>query len=141
VLAMLEAEKAAHLAQLDPFLKFVRAHKTELRTKLEDLKKAGKRVLGMGASTKGNVILQYCGIGPELLPCIAEVNEDKFGCFTPGTRIPIVSEADALARKPDVMLVLPWHFRENLMRRYSHWLDQGIGMLFPLPAIELVAPR
>jgi len=141
VLAMLEAEKTAHLAQLDPFVKFVRGHKTELHDKLVDLKKAGKRVFGMGASTKGNVILQYCGIGTDLLPCIAEVNEDKFGCFTPGTRIPIVSEADALAQKPDVMLVLPWHFRENLMRRYSHWLDQGIGMLFPLPAIELVAPR
>jgi hypothetical protein len=141
VLAMLENEKASRLPSLDPFLQFVKSHKTTLHTKLSDLKLAGRRVLGMGASTKGNVILQYCGIGPDLLECIAEVNEDKFGCFTPGTRIPIVSEADALAKKPDVMLILPWHFRENLMRRYSHWLDQGIGMLFPLPEIEFVSSR
>ena len=95
----------------------------------------------MGASTKGNVILQYCGIGVDLLPCICEVNEDKFGCVTPGTAIPIVSEADALARKPDVLLVLPWHFRENLLKRYAHLRERGIGLLFPLPNIDMVAPR
>lgn len=141
VLAMLAEEKSARLAAIGPFVEFVQRHKTDLREELVRLKKAGKRVFGMGASTKGNVILQYCGIGPDLLPCIAEVNEDKFGCFTPGTGIPIVSEADAMAQKPDVMLVLPWHFRENLMRRYAHWLDRGIGMLFPLPTIDLVLPR
>ena len=139
VLDMLEKEKAARLSQIDPFVRFVKAHKTDLHDRLRDLKSAGKRVFGMGASTKGNVILQYCGIGPDLLPCIAEVNEDKFGCFTPGTHIPIVSEADALVEKPDVMLILPWHFRDNLVRRYSHWFGRGISMLFPLPTIEIVS--
>jgi NDP-4-keto-2,6-dideoxyhexose 3-C-methyltransferase len=137
---MLENEKNTGLTSLDQFARFadgVRRHKSELRTLLEELKAAGKRVLGMGASTKGNVILQYCGIGPELLPCIAEVNEDKFGCFTPGTGIPIVSEEEAFAKKPDVFMVLPWHFRENLIRRSGPLLDRGIKLLFPLPKIEL----
>jgi hypothetical protein len=94
----------------------------------------------MGASTKGNVILQYCGIGPDLLECIAEVNEDKFGCFTPGTGIPIVSEQEAMARKPDVFLVFPWHFRNNIVRRAEPFLKRGIKLLFPLPKIELYPP-
>jgi hypothetical protein len=139
--AMLEEEKASQLAGLEPFVRFAQAHKADLRGALVKLKSEGERVLGMGASTKGNVILQYCDIGPDLLPCIAEVNEDKFGCFTPGTGIPIVSETDALARDPSVLLVLPWHFRENLLHRYAHLSDRGIRFLFPLPTIDLFPPR
>jgi len=138
VARMLEDERRAGLSGPEPFARFaasVAAHGRDLRKLLEDLKARGKRVLGMGASTKGNVILQYCGIGPELLPAIAEVNQDKFGCFTPGTAIPIVSEEDALARKPDVLMVLPWHFREIMIRRMKPALDGGVKLLFPLPKI------
>ncbi len=141
VRAMLEREGAEHAGAIGPFVDFVREHKTALRSTLEKLKAQGKTVLGMGASTKGNVLLQYCGIGPDLLPCIAEVNEDKFGCVTPGTGIPIVSEADALARNPHVFMVLPWHFRDAMLRRYAHLLDRGISLLFPLPTIDFVTPR
>jgi hypothetical protein len=140
VARMLDEERRAGLSGADPYARFARAveaHRTELRGLLQRLKAEGKRVFGMGASTKGNVILQYCDIGPDLLECIAEVNEDKFGCFTPGTLIPIVSEGEALARKPDVMLVLPWHFRTNLIGRSRPLLERGIKLLFPLPKIEL----
>jgi hypothetical protein len=105
---------------------------------IDQLEGEGAKVLGYGASTKGNVILQYCGITPERLPFIAEVNEDKFGCFTPGTGIPIISEADARAMKPDYLLVLPWHFRTNLIEREAEFLRDGGKMIFPLPAIEVV---
>ncbi|HXN32006.1 MAG TPA: class I SAM-dependent methyltransferase [Polyangiaceae bacterium] len=137
---MLQQEEDAGITSLEQFARFaggVRRHKSELRALLEGLKGSGKRVFGIGASTKGNVILQYCAIGPDLLPCIAEVNEDKFGCFTPGTEIPIVSEEEAFAQKPDVLLVLPWHFRDNLIRRSAPLLERGIKLLFPLPKIEL----
>ena len=67
--------------------------------------------MGYGASTKGNVLIQYCGIDANLVPYIAEVNPDKFGARTPGSNIPIISEADARAMKPDYFLVFPWHFR------------------------------
>jgi C-methyltransferase C-terminal domain/Putative zinc binding domain/Methyltransferase domain len=136
---MLHEEDTSGLSGLEPFTRFarsVRRHKDELHGLLEKLTDQGKRVFGMGASTKGNVILQYCEIGPRLLPCIAEVNEDKFGCFTPGTAIPIVSEDEAMARAPDVFLVLPWHFRENLIRRAAPRLAQGLRLLFPLPKID-----
>jgi C-methyltransferase. len=102
------------------------------------LRSHGARVLGYGASTKGNVILQFCGIKSDLLSAIAEVNPDKIGSFTPGTLIPIVSEAEAHALQPDYLLVLPWHFRENILRREANFLARGGKIIFPLPQIEIV---
>ncbi len=75
-----------------------------------------KRIIGYGASTKGNVILQFCNLTPKDIPFIAEVNKDKFGRYTPGTYIPIISENEARKMKPDYFLVLPWHFKENILR-------------------------
>jgi hypothetical protein len=119
------------------FSDFVFRHREELPRKLEQLKTEGQKVFGYGASTKGNVVLQFCGITPGLVPAIAEVNSDKFGCFTPGTGIPIVSEMEARNSGADVYLVLPWHFREGIIRRESAFLESGGRLLFPLPMIEL----
>jgi hypothetical protein len=126
------------LAPLEQFAERVFTHRNELVALLDRLHNEGARVLGYGASTKGNVILQFCGFTTEQLPYIAEVNEDKFGCFTPGTGIPIISEAEARAMKPDYFLVMPWHFRENLIEREGEFLGNGGKMIFPLPAIEVV---
>jgi hypothetical protein len=113
-------------------------HRADLRRLLQALQADGKRVVGYGASTKGNVTLQFCGIGPDLVSCIAEVNADKFGAFTPGTGIPIVPEAEARAMKPDYFLVLPWHFRDGIVRREAEFLAGGGRMIFPFPEIEIV---
>ncbi|HEX7517166.1 MAG TPA: class I SAM-dependent methyltransferase [Chthoniobacterales bacterium] len=126
------------VAQHRAFEEAVKSHKEKLLGLLHALKEQKRTVLGYGASTKGNVLLQHCGITPELLPAIAEVNKDKFGCFTPGTNIPIISELEAHAMKPDYLLVLPWHFRENIIQRESAFLGRGGKMIFPLPAIEIV---
>jgi cyclopropane fatty-acyl-phospholipid synthase-like methyltransferase len=123
---------------LEAFRQRTFAHRDKLLTLLTDLRRQDKTVLGYGASTKGNVILQFCGITPELLPAIAEVNPDKFGRYTPGSLIPIISEAEMHAMKPDYLLVLPWHFRETLVHRESEFLRQGGKMIFPLPEIEIV---
>ena len=139
---MLAEERALGLHTMEPYERFaerVAKHRTELRACLERLKAEGGTVFGMGASTKGNVILQYCDIGPDLCACIAEVNEDKFGCFTPGTEIPIVSEAEAASRNPTHFLVLPWHFRKNLVPRAAPLLARGMKLLFPLPEIDIVS--
>jgi len=141
VAAFLEEERTLGLdgpAPYESFRQRVEAHRRVLRDLLIDLKRQGRLVLGYGASTKGNVILQYCGITPDLLPAIAEVNEYKFGRVTPGTRIPIVSEAEAKAMKPDYFLVLPWHFRDNILEREREYLKSGGKMLFPLPRIEII---
>ena len=139
---MLAEERRLGIDTLGPYGRFaesVRKHRDELRALVLRMKSEGKRVFGLGASTKGNVILQYCGIDADLIPCIAEVNEDKFGYFTPGTRIPIVSEAEASARNPDVYLVLPWHFRKNILARAAPLFARGAKLLFPLPSIDLVS--
>lgn len=97
-----------------------------------------KNVLGYGASTKGNVLLQYCGITSAELPCIAEVSEDKFGAFTPGTTIPIVSESTARKMNPDYFFVLPWHFRAGILQREKAFRDAGNHFVFPLPEFSVV---
>lgn len=137
----LRAEAALAMGSLAPFRAFasrVAGHRTGLLDTLEAIRARKQTVLGYGASTKGNVILQYAGIDARLLPAIAEVNADKFGCVTPGTWIPIISEADAHAQKPDHFLVLPWHFRSGLMRREAKYLSAGGKLIFPLPEIDVV---
>lgn len=102
---------------------------------LDEAKDEGKVVCGLGASTKGNVLLQYYGITDELIKEIGEVNEDKFGCFTPGTHIPLVAEDNVLAKNPDYLVVLPWHFREFFLTQDKF---KGRKLVFPLPKFEIV---
>lgn len=139
--AVLEQERQQGLGTLKPFQDFrgrVFAHAEELAATIKEITAHGQMVLGYGASTKGNVILQFCGLSEKEIPYIAEVNEDKFGCYTPGTGIPIISEKEARAMHPDYFLVLPWHFRNGLVARESAYLQSGGRLLFPLPRIEIV---
>lgn len=122
----------------EPFKQRVSRHREELPAKLREIQRAGQVALGYGASTKGNVVLQYCGITAELLPAILEVNPDKFGCRTPGTNIPIISEAEGHARNPDFLMILPWHFKANVMQREAAYRKRGGKLLFPLPEIHIV---
>jgi cyclopropane fatty-acyl-phospholipid synthase-like methyltransferase len=116
----------------------VEAHREQLPARLADIKRQGRLALGYGASTKGNVVLQFCNITPELLPAILEVNPDKFGCHTPGTKIPIISETEGHARRPDFLMVMPWHFKANVIQREAAFLKRGGKLLFPLPEIHTV---
>ena len=109
-----------------------------LRKLLTDLKRDGNTIHIYGASTKGNTILQFCGIGNDVIDCAAERNPDKYGARTLGTDIPIVSEAESRAMKPDYYLVLPWHFKEEFVQREQAMLDAGVGLIFPLPTIEIL---
>ncbi|SFB25974.1 NDP-4-keto-2,6-dideoxyhexose 3-C-methyltransferase [Amycolatopsis marina] len=126
------------MAPYENFARRVRDHRDSLRAFLEDSRAAGKSTLGYGASTKGNVILQYCGIGVEDLPCIGEVSAEKHGCSTPGTGISIVSEEEAKARRPDQLLVLPWVHRGGFIEREQEFLARGGKLVFPLPSISTV---
>lgn len=98
----------------------------------------GKKVIGYGASTKGNAVLQFCGLSATDIPAIAEVNIEKFGCYTPGTQIPIISEEEAHAMEPDYFLVLPWHFKEGILRREKEYRERGGKFIFPFPEIEII---
>jgi len=98
----------------------------------------GKKVYVYGASTKGNTLLQYFGLDCSLITAAAERNPDKWGKVTVGTRIPIVSEEEARAAKPDYFLVLPWHFLEEFQAREKNYLLSGGRFIVPLPHFTLI---
>lgn len=138
---LLEQEDRMGLGTPRPYRDFeerVFRHREDLRRLIHSLNADGKKVLGYGASTKGNVVLQFCGFTEQDIPAIAEVNAEKFGCYTPGSLIPIVSEAEAHAMKPDYLFVLPWHFKDGIVRREREYLSGGGKMIFPFPEIEIV---
>lgn len=113
-------------------------HKMELNAYLRKLKREGKKIHIYGASTKGNTILQWCGIDTTIVDYAAERNPDKFGAMTLGTEIPIISEAESRAMNPDYYLVLPWHFKEEIIEREQEMLKKGVGFIFPLPELNVV---
>ncbi len=138
---LLGQEDRMGLNTLKPYRDFeerVFRHRDDLVRLIRILIADGKKVVGYGASTKGNVLLQFCGFTDKEITCIAEVNADKFGSFTPGTLIPIMPESEVKAMKPDYMLVLPWHFRDSIIRREAQYLASGGKLIFPLPEIEIL---
>jgi len=138
---LLEQEERMGLNTPRPYREFedrVYRHREDLRRLLKALVADGKRIIGYGASTKGNVVLQFCGITDKEVCAIAEVNPEKFGSFTPGTGIPIISEKEARAMQPDYFLVLPWHFKDGILKREQEFLNGGGKMIFPFPEIEII---
>ena len=113
-------------------------HRDELNSLLKRLKKEGKRIHIYGASTKGNTILQWCGIDNRIIDYAAERNPDKYGAFTLGTDIPIISEAESRSMNPDYYLVLPWHFKSEFIEREKEILERGSQLIFPLPNVEII---
>jgi 2-polyprenyl-3-methyl-5-hydroxy-6-metoxy-1,4-benzoquinol methylase len=134
--SLLSYEKTLELNTIKPYLEF--AKRVEIQKKdtiklLTDLKAQGKLVIGYGASTKGNTLLQYYGITSELIPFIAERSPEKWGKVTVGTGIPIISEQEMRIKKPDFLFILPWHFVNNFAIREKNLLDAGVKLIVPLP--------
>ena len=116
----------------------INVHRQELNQLLRKLRRDGKRIHIYGASTKGNTILQWCGIDNQIIDFAAERNPEKFGAQTLGTDIPIISETESRALKPDYYLVLPWHFADEFLQRERETILNGTGMIFPLPKITVI---
>lgn len=138
---MLKQEEDMGLETPKPYRDFeerVFRHRKNLIELIDALVKDGKKVIGYGASTKGNVLLQFCNFTEKQIPFIAEVNEDKFGSYTPGTNIPIISEKEAREMNPDYFIVFPWHFKEGILEREKEFRAKGGKFIFPLPEIEIV---
>ena len=113
-------------------------HRVELLSLLRDIKRQKKTIHLYGASTKGNTILQWCGIDDSIIDYAADRNPDKNGAKTIGTNIPIISEEESRQMNPDYYLVLPWHFKKEFLEREVKMLKKGVGFIFPLPEIEVV---
>ena len=138
VRAILDREEAAGHDTLAPYRAFAeRTERTrrELLAFFDQAEREGKTIGALGASTKGNVLLQYCGFTPDRIVAVGEVNPGKFGSYTPGTFLPIVDQRDLLAMNPDYLLVLPWHFRAFFENSATL---AGRKLLFPLPNVEVV---
>ncbi len=120
------------------FRKNIRKIRRDVQAFLKKARAQKKLVHGYGASTKGNITLQYCGLTPALLPAIADRNPDKWGSKTIGTNIPIISEEDSRKQKPDFYFVLPWHFIDEFKRREQAFLSRGGKFVLPMPQVQLV---
>jgi len=138
VARILADEQARGLDTLAPFEDFAARtaeSRDDLRAFLAQAKAEGKTVAGLGASTKGNVLLQYCGITTGDIAEVGEVNPDKYGAMTPGTYLPILAESEVLAHGHDYHLVLPWHFRHHFLANPAY---SGRTLVFPLPTLQVV---
>ena len=138
---LLEQEDRMGLSTIRPYKEFeerVFKHREDLNRLITCLTNDGKKILGYGASTKGNVILQFCGLTSKEIPAIAEINEEKYGRFTPGTNIPIISDKEAMKINPDYFLVLPWHFKDNILRNEQEYIQNGGKFIFPFPEIQII---
>lgn len=105
---------------------------------LHEAKAQGKKVYGYGASTKGNTLLQLFGITPDLMTAIAERSPYKFGLQTVGTQIPIVSEEQMRSDNPDYLLVLPWHFIDEFVKREQKFIENGGQLVVPCPEFRII---
>jgi hypothetical protein len=141
VAALREEERALGLDTERPYEAFkaeARAIRDDLLRLLEDLQAQSKKVYIYGASTKGNTLLQYCGIDPRLVAKAADRNPEKWGLRTLGTNIPIISEDQARKEQPDYFLVLPWHFLDGFVKREQEFLARGGKFIVPFPRVRLV---
>ncbi len=128
------------LDRLQTYLTFsarVQQNREALVTLLNQLKRAGKRVFGIGAPLKGSTLLNYYKIGPDLVECLTEINQYKIGRYTPGTHIPIVGE-NAIEEVPDYYLLLSWNFLDFLIEKYSDYLSCGGKFIVPHPVVKVI---
>jgi len=116
------------------------AHRENIKSIIYNYKVSGFNIFGLGASTKGNVLLQWAELNNSFINAIGDINPKKYGKLTPGSNIPIVPEEEILkmGNSKSVALVLPWHFRSGILDRATSFLSEGGKLLFPLPNIEVV---
>lgn len=137
----LKLEKKLKLYKKETFTKFInkiKVIKNNITNLIKNIKKQGKTIHGYGASTKGNVLLQYFNLSNKEIDYIADKNPNKYGLYTPGSKIKIVSEKSSRKLKPDYFLVLPWHFKKEILVREKEIRKKNTKFIFPLPNLNIV---
>ena len=105
---------------------------------LDNIKSAKKSLIGYGASTKGNIVLNHCKIGSDKISLICDENQEKFGRYTPGTNIKIISKKEMRKRNPDYLLVLIWSFKSEVIKQEIKYIKKGGKLIFHLPFLHVV---
>jgi len=134
------AEKNGGLEKLQTYFDFahrINQNSKELKSLLHEIVAQGKRVFGLGAPLKGNTLLNYFNIGPDLVEYVIDINEHKVGKFTPGMHIPIIHE-DEVAQQPDYYLVLSWNYLDFFIEKYAHFLMEGGKFILPHPTVSII---
>ena len=138
---VLAAEKAAGLGKISTYKKFAeraRKIKRDLHETLSDMAQRGERVAGYGAPAKGNTLLGFLDIGPELLPYIVDKSPLKQGLYTPGTHIPVVRPEQLLADQPDYVLLLAWNFVDEIIEQQAEYQKRGGKFMVPVPEVRVL---
>ena len=138
---ILREEKLLRLDYPKTYSSFFREIKKigrELKIFINKQIKKNKIIHGYGASTKGNTLLQFFKIGQRQISYISDRNPDKYGLKTPGTNITIISEKESRSLKPDFYLVLPWHFKKEILKREIKIRKKGTKFIFPLPKLTII---
>jgi len=139
--SILNQEKKYKLNSVNTYYKFfkkINLIKKKLNNLLKTIKNKNLTIHGYGASTKGNVLLQYFGLTNKFIHYIADRNPQKFNSYTPGTKIKIISEDSSRKMKPGYYLVLPWHFKNEILKRESKIRRKGTKFIFPLPELKIL---
>ncbi len=141
VRAMCDAEQAGGVTSLERWRRFARdveAQRDALLALLRRLRDEGRSVAGYGAPAKGNTLLNYCGIGPDLLPWTVDRSPAKVGTHTPGMHIPVLPVETLLERQPDYVLILAWNFADEVMRQQEEYRRRGGRFILPIPEPRIV---
>lgn len=139
---MRKREREAGYEQLNTYISYgarVIADKRQILRLLIDLKEQGKRIVGYGAPAKGNTLLNYCGIGTDFLEYTCDLNPHKQGSFLPGSHIPILSPEILTKDRPDVVLILPWNLRTEIMKQLSFIGEWGGRFAARSPDLKLLS--
>ncbi|HEV3007131.1 MAG TPA: class I SAM-dependent methyltransferase [Pirellulales bacterium] len=126
-----ERDESNELATYHEFARRIARMKAENLAYLDDAKRLGKTIFGMGAPVKGNTLLNYFGIGTQYLDCLVEKNELRRGLFSPGRHVPVVIERE-LAAPPDIYYVLAWNFKQEILANNRDLIDRGVEFYFPV---------
>ncbi|OYR15940.1 class I SAM-dependent methyltransferase [Brucella thiophenivorans] len=143
VSALLKREQAFGINDISTYEQFAektRRTKRDLLSFLIAAKNSGKRICGYGAPGKGNTLLNYCGIGTDFLDFTVDRNPYKHGRFTPGMHIPIYDTTMIDSYKPDYILILPWNFKDEIVRQMQHVAEWGGKFIIPIPHVTLIDP-
>jgi len=141
VKAMQAEEEAKGVGTMAFYRRFeaqVQQLKEELVGRLQGLRHEGKRIAAYGASAKGSTLLNYCGLGPELLDFVVDRSVHKQGRFTPGTHLPIIPPDELVRRRPDATLLLTWNFAEEILEQQQAYRAQGGKFIIPIPRVLVV---
>jgi hypothetical protein len=136
-----DVERAAGLHELDGYRSFgeqVHATKYALLRFLIDARERGERVVAYGAPAKGNTLLNYCGVGTDLVEFTVDRSPYKQGRYLPGTRIPILAPDAIDTTRPDYVLILPWNLKDEIVSEMAHVRNWGGRFVVPIPELSVL---